>query len=513
MQRRNFLLGTGSAALGGSALLGSGAFSRVESQRNVRISVAEDPDAYLGLKPLDTLNSNNYVEIDGNGHLAIDVNEHDDFEPTGDAAPGKGVNSDSKTWFDGMFQICNQGKADACVSYSAPADLGRDEAELVFYYDGDTDGDMSTGGRVDIEEEDPLPIGVGDCVTIGVRTETFGVDATLEAPLFDGDVTLIADVNQDCVGGSGVEPSECVECSFDTDVSESAEVTVESTTASGYPTVSVFLDVETPAGVAGDLTAGNFSACEDGCEQDVNVEVTGEKKPVDFVFLLDVTGSMGPFISGLKSNIQAFIDDVVTEGIDARYALYLFGDDDGAPPAVFLKQDFTADSSTFKSSVDDVGLGDEVGFGGDGPEDNYEAILTANDELAYRSGAQRVMIDITDAPSEEDMGQVIGGLPETKASAVSVLPAYTYFAVSPDSAGANQKQTLATDVDGTWIELGSDFDPILSEIESELASSTRVSYTTTAPATDGSLRSVVIEIDDPDEGTLYAVTDYTAPSS
>ena len=115
-----------------------------------------------------------------------------------DGPIGEGVNSDSRTWFDGMFQICNQGKEDACVSYEAPDDLGRDDAELIFYYDGDTDGDRTTSGRVDIDEGDPLPIPVGQCVEIGLRTETFDVDATDDAPLFDGEVTVIADVDQDC---------------------------------------------------------------------------------------------------------------------------------------------------------------------------------------------------------------------------------------------------------------------------------------------------------------------------
>lgn len=521
MQRRNFLLGTASAAVGGSALLGSGAFSRVESQRNVRISVAEDPDAYLGLKPLNTLNSNNYVNLDENGHLTIDVNEHDDFEPTEDAAPGKGVNSDSKTWFDSMFQICNQGKEDACVSYTAPEDLGREDAELIFYYDGDTDGDPTTSGRVDIEEDDPLPVPVGQCVTIGFRTETFDVDATIEEPLFDGEVTIIADVDGDCFETAPTPEPECVECSFDTDVATSPEVTVESTASTGFPDVSTFLDIDTPTGNNGDLTASDFSLCGDGCSQAVDVEITGENKPVDFVFQLDVTGSMGGEIDGVKAEIENFVDSVEAEGIDGRYALYLFGDDDESgnePPAVFLKQDLTADRAEIIDAVQNTSLGEEVGTGGPIPEDNYEVIITPTCELSFRPGAEVVMIDITDAPSDEDPEQTVCGLPEVKSSAIDVLmgniagfPKPTYFAVSPDATGTHQKKTIADEVDGTWIELGEDFDPILSAIEAEVAGAYRVSYTTTNPATDGSARDVVVEIQDPDEGTLYAVTDYTAP--
>ncbi|MFP8956492.1 hypothetical protein ACLI4Y_07175 [Natrialbaceae archaeon A-CW3] len=53
MKRRKFIVGTAAASIGGSALLGSGAYSTVESQREVRIRVQGDEDAYLSLKYAD----------------------------------------------------------------------------------------------------------------------------------------------------------------------------------------------------------------------------------------------------------------------------------------------------------------------------------------------------------------------------------------------------------------------------------------------------------------------------
>lgn len=306
---------------------------------------------------------------------------------------------------------------------------------------------------------------------------------------------------------------ECPECTVDTSASQSPEVTVQSTDASSFPDVSTFMQIDTAAGTAGDLTDGDFALCEAGCGQDVTAAFTSEDKPVDFVFLMDVTSSMGEELSSLKTNVQNFIDDVAAAGLDARYALYLFGDDGATgPPAVFLKQDFTSDTTTFKNAVQDTSLNEEVGYGGDFEEDNYEAILTADNELSYRSGSQRVMIDITDAPGEEDPSQTIGGLAETRANAVSVLDAYTYFAVSPDEDGEQQKRQVAADAGGTHITLGEDLAPILNEIETEVGTSYRVDYTTANPVEDGTSRDIVIEVEDPDEGTLYATTSYTAPS-
>ncbi|MFP8889887.1 hypothetical protein ACLI4U_08950 [Natrialbaceae archaeon A-CW2] len=189
MKRRNFLVGVGGTAIGGSALLGTGAFSRVESDRMVTIQVANDSDAYLGMKLLDTPNSNNFVDYDENGHLYIDIAD----QPS---AGGEGVNSDSYTWFDGMFELCNQGKADATISYELPEGVVEndvDEQTVAFYY-------IEDGERVIVEEGQGVPLDLGECEEIGVRTVTKGIAAD-ETPLINGMVTVTADAP-----GAGEEP-------------------------------------------------------------------------------------------------------------------------------------------------------------------------------------------------------------------------------------------------------------------------------------------------------------------
>lgn len=202
MERRKFLIGAGALAAGGAAALGSGAFSRVESQRQVSIEVAADPDAYVGLQPLESANSQNYVALDDNGHLYIQIDgEGNQQDVDGYENPdlGAGVNSDSRTWFDEMFLLCNQGKEDACFWWEPSENWeARDEAELYFYYDGDQDGDGTTEGRVDVGAGRKVGLRVGECAVMGLRTETFDVDATDDAPLFDGDIVLYADVDAEC---------------------------------------------------------------------------------------------------------------------------------------------------------------------------------------------------------------------------------------------------------------------------------------------------------------------------
>ncbi|PAU82851.1 hypothetical protein CK500_12015 [Halorubrum salipaludis] len=519
MKRRTFILGAGATSVGGSALLGTGAFSRVESQRNVTVQVAEDPNAYLGLQPLETPNSMNYVDLDEQGHLEIDVSEHDDFDGP-DAEPGEGVNSDSRTWFDGMFDICNQGKEDVCVSYTAPDDFGREDAELVFYYDGDSDGDPTTSGRVDIEEGDPLPLPLGECVTIGLRTETFDVDATDDAPLFDGEVTVAADVDGDCFAGEpGPEP-ECPECSFtpgSTDDPFSNLLSAGPEPGAGFPAIDARIRVDTPAGNAGDLTASDFAVCEDGCGQTVESVDFESGGAVDIVVVFDDTASMGGAINDLKAEVNDFTTDLENEGVDARYALVSFKD------IVEVDTDFT-DAANFQTAVDGL----SASGGGDAAEDNVDAIAVGTGNAAaqqgdgaelsaFRSGAQRVLIDITDVGAHDEtedhtrfsQSEVEGFLNDGN---------FSYYAVAPDATGypVNKKDIADNVDDGTWIEFSSDssLTPVINDITTSITDEAYVlSYTTTNPVTDGSNRPVDVEVDDPDEGLLYEQGSYTAPSS
>ena len=180
MKRRNFLIGASGTAIGASALIGTGAFSRVESDRHVSIEVAEDPDAYLGLSPIDTPNSDNYVDLDDNGHLEIDIGENPN--------DGEGVNSNSTTWFDGLFKVCNQGKETAGVYIE---DFEDEHVDFYRYDDeeGQPGGELSIVGKVNTVE-----LETGECMEVGIRTETHGVDAN-DGPLFDQDVQFIADVD------------------------------------------------------------------------------------------------------------------------------------------------------------------------------------------------------------------------------------------------------------------------------------------------------------------------------
>jgi len=198
MQRRTFLVGVGGSSLGASALIGSGAFSRIESQRRVKIEVAEDPDAYLGLDGCPDSPNSSYTEIDDSGHLAVEMSPKNENV---DNDLGSGINSDSFTWFDNVFQICNQGKDDICVWIDAEVAKGlelddeyEDENIVDFYPDSDRDRSL-------VGQENALFLQVGECICVGIATVTKGLKDG-DQLLKDDEIVIHADV--DCP----VEPPE-----------------------------------------------------------------------------------------------------------------------------------------------------------------------------------------------------------------------------------------------------------------------------------------------------------------
>jgi hypothetical protein len=543
MKRRTILAGLGATALGGSALLGSGAFSRVDAQRDVTIQVATDENAYLGMKPLDTPNSNNFVELDDDGHLTIDVGEHSDAadENRDVTEPAQGVNSDSFTFFDGMFDLCNQGKEAACLSYDLPEapdaraygddfiapDPAYDQQVITFYYiseGGDDPGDA--GDRIMIQEGQSVPLPLGECKEIGLRTVTKGVDATLDAPLVEGEAVVTADVDGDCFDDPG---TKCPDCSFtpgspDDEFTNLLSAGPDSST--GFPDVDARIRVDTPQGNGGDLTDENFAICENGCGQTIEDVVFESGGAVDIVVVFDDTGSMSGPISDLKAEVNNFTTNLETEDIDARYALVSFKDN------AEVDTDFT-DASNFQTAVD--GLSASGGF--DIPEDNLDALAvgtgnaqaqetdtedppTGGELSAFRSGAQRVLIDITDVGAHDETDD------RTRFSQSDVESFlndgnFSYYAVAPDfdgtSLGDVNKRDIADNVDdGTWFAFDSDVDltPIITDITDDLtAEAYSLSYTTTDPSTDGTTRTVDVEVTDPDEGTLYEQGSYNAPGT
>jgi von Willebrand factor type A domain len=124
---------------------------------------------------------------------------------------------------------------------------------------------------------------------------------------------------------------------------------------------------------------------------DRHFAVTGRRSGsmVDIVFLLDTTGSMEPFIKGLKERCIEFAGIVREQGHDCRLGLIGFGDVEiGEAMSVF---DPTGELQSFQSAVAAV----PRTRGGDNPESSLEAIRRAL-QMPFREHAALCFVHITD---------------------------------------------------------------------------------------------------------------------
>ena len=232
MKRRKFLIGAGSTAIGGSALLGSGAFTRVESQRRAKIQVAKDPDAYLGLDGCPDSPNRSYTNIDESGHLEVAMEPDNETDPG-----GLGINSDSRSYFDDVFQICNNGKQPVCV-WIGDADWPtyNDEKRVEFYV-GPSAGASDLTELEDqsiVGEENAVLLGVGECLCIGLAVVSKGLeedDQVLED--LDNEIVIHADADAECIpdtlpqcplyGTSREDPTAIFSIRYDPDADEVIE--------------------------------------------------------------------------------------------------------------------------------------------------------------------------------------------------------------------------------------------------------------------------------------------------
>lgn len=119
---------------------------------------------------------------------------------------------------------------------------------------------------------------------------------------------------------------------------------------------------------------------------------------LDFVFVIDTTGSMGGKLASVKANAVSFINSMEAAGVDGRYAFAAYGDINPAPvgsgdAAVRNALTFYSDAATFSAALAPLGL---TG-GGDVPESGLEGITTAAAGLPFRADATRRMLLLTDA--------------------------------------------------------------------------------------------------------------------
>ena len=144
---------------------------------------------------------------------------------------------------------------------------------------------------------------------------------------------------------------------------------------------------------------GDFSYASDPREMIEMIKKTLSKeagKSVDVVICLDTTGSMGPYIDGVRRMLIPMMRGIISEFTSWRIGMVLYRD---YPPDVYLTKlmPFTRDFNYFQRYLNAaVAWG-----GGDIPEAVYEALLEGTDKFSW-SAESRLLILIGDAPAHPE---------------------------------------------------------------------------------------------------------------
>jgi Mg-chelatase subunit ChlD len=273
-----------------------------------------------------------------------------------------------------------------------------------------------------------------------------------------------------------------------------------------YPEVEVHVNVDTGSDEMERFEQHHFGLLEEGERTEIErFDFLGDA--LDLVFVFDDTGSMAAEIQGAKDGVTDLTDAIDSQDIDARYGLVSFKDH------VEVDTRMTTDADLLKSSVDEL----SAYAGGDPPEANFDAIERALD-LDLRDDAQRVFVDITDAPSHyRHDGSGFSDYTFDEVAAHLEEEDVTFISVGPDRDDRSSSlKTLAGEVGGFWTDIrgvrhgtGDNFTTVLERITSLLASTYVLGFHTCTPPGTG--RDLTVEFDHPRHGSDDAVTTIRVP--
>lgn len=157
--RRSALFGVGSLVSGAGVILGTGAFTSVQAEREVSVETTGDASAFLALDATNATNGVYAGETGNDGQLQIDIgNLSDSSRDQTVEAGGSGVNKNAVTIIKDIFVVKNQGTQTVEIKFNPIEDGGdlnlvseppgdivpnKDKAYIWFNEDGDDSDDVT----------------------------------------------------------------------------------------------------------------------------------------------------------------------------------------------------------------------------------------------------------------------------------------------------------------------------------------------------------------------------------
>ncbi|MGA9723159.1 MAG: FHA domain-containing protein [Candidatus Binatus sp.] len=265
----------------------------------------------------------------------------------------------------------------------------------------------------------------------------------------------------------------------------------------------------------GNLRPDNVKVFEDGKEAKIiDFRGVGQGRPVDIVFVLDVTESMQPYIDAVKQNVISFAQDLQSNSRDYRLGLVTFEDYvvSAYPDCnCAYRNSFTSDVKQFSDWVGSL----HAGGGGDIPEDQLDALSYAA-KFPFRPEAEGIIIIVTDAPPHHDgdgsadtshdqafwdhhtRGVQVTDLTGTKVADQLKKNGLTLYGVVPPPFIAPEYQEIVDATHGRSYNIITEegrFATLVREIGHSIATEYSLTYRTPRPIEDGTNRSVQLKVD------------------
>ncbi len=264
----------------------------------------------------------------------------------------------------------------------------------------------------------------------------------------------------------------------------------------------------------GNLKPDNVKVFEDGKPaRIVDFRGVGQGRPVDIVFVLDVTESMQPYIDAVKQNIISFVQDLHSNSRDYRLGLVTFED--------YVVSEYPDCNCAYRNKMTsnvnefiDWVSGLHAGGGGDIPEDQLDALAYAA-SFPFRPEAQGIIIIVTDAPPHHDgdgsaytqhdqafwdhhqRGVEVTSETGPKVAALLKKNGLTLYAVVPPPFIAPEYQEIVDATHGKSYNIVTEegrFASLVREIGHSIATEYSLTYVTPRPIEDGTNRSVELQV-------------------
>ena len=215
--------------------------------------------------------------------------------------------------------------------------------------------------------------------------------------------------------------------------------------------------------------------------------VNGEDRvPIDIVFVIDKTASMGDMIGSVKDNVKRFARQLREHGFDYRLGLVLFSD-----IVEWTSPTLTSDVSEFEKWVTGIQT-----VGGGDPKENALEGLYAMNQMSFRPIALRMAVLITDAQCHQQGEHGDGTTDFTMKSMGDWLYEREIRLLTVTPPHYPEYHAMAAATDGASFDLGTDFASSVAGLAGNITSLYSLKYLSESTLAPDSVRIDLLRAED-----------------